>query len=116
MSDGSSEDQPRSNLPASAVPRGEYVSGVRPSAGGQGRLVQIKERSHFSGPLPPPDTLVDYESVLPGSADRIFRRFELQSDHRMLMEAQVIDGNVFSQKTGSIVSGILGWNLAGLPR
>ena len=33
-------------------------------------------RASFSGPVPPPDMLREYEKILPGSADRLFRLTE----------------------------------------
>ncbi len=45
----------------------------------------------WSGPLPDPVTLAAYERLLPGSAQRIFDRFEKQSDHRIRLEATVIE-------------------------
>jgi uncharacterized membrane protein len=38
-------------------------------------------RSEFSGPLPHPQHLRDYETFLPGSADRIIRMAEQALDH-----------------------------------
>ncbi|MDE0291964.1 MAG: DUF2335 domain-containing protein [Candidatus Dadabacteria bacterium] len=39
----------------------------------RGKLVAVLRESHsfFSGPLPPPQFLKEYEEILPGSADRI---------------------------------------------
>jgi uncharacterized membrane protein len=34
------------------------------------------------GPLPDPETLQRYEEILPGAAERIFKSFELESQHR----------------------------------
>jgi uncharacterized membrane protein len=45
----------------------------------------------WSGPIPDPATLAAYERLLPGSAQRIFDRFEMQSDHRMKLETAVIE-------------------------
>ena len=59
---------------------------------------------HHSGPLPAPETLAEYERILPGAAERIFSRFEKQSDHRMSMEAKVITSNTSSQRVGTLGS------------
>lgn len=46
----------------------------------------------WSGPLPDPAILAAYERLLPGSAQRIFDRSDMQSDHRMKLELTVVEG------------------------
>lgn len=41
---------------------------------------------HFTGPLPPPQYLHQYEQTLPGAAERIFAIAEKQQEHRQAME------------------------------
>ena len=67
---------------------------------------QQVEFSTYSGPLPHPDILRQFDDVLPGSAERIFSQFEAQSAHRRSLEATVIASGAFSQKLGT-VSGLL---------
>src|SRR5688572_14191133 len=46
-------------------------------------LVQIRrEYSKFSGPLPPPELLKEYNEVVPGCAEIIIDQFVEQSKHR----------------------------------
>jgi uncharacterized membrane protein len=45
---------------------------------------------HFSGPLPPPAVLKQYDEVAPGSAERIIGKFERQVEHRISMESIVV--------------------------
>ena len=40
----------------------------------------------FAGPIPPPSMMKQYEETLPGSADRILKMAENQSEHRQSME------------------------------
>lgn len=56
--------------------------------------------SRFSGPLPPPEDLANYERVLPGSADRIICMAEGQATHRQSLEQKVINANVSIQQLG----------------
>lgn len=42
----------------------------------------VVQATAFSGPLPPPQVLAQYESILPGSANRILSMAEKQSEHR----------------------------------
>lgn len=47
----------------------------------------FSQLEHYSGPLPHPKILQEFEALLPGSASRIIRNFEVESDHRRLMES-----------------------------
>ncbi len=49
-------------------------------------LVALSIKKLWSGPLPPPDILREYNEVIPNGAERIFKRSEKQSDHRMQLE------------------------------
>lgn len=42
-------------------------------------------KSH-SGPLPDPESLVDYDKVIPNGADRLMKMAEKQQDHRISIE------------------------------
>jgi len=50
----------------------------------QGNIISMEMRSSFSGPLPPPQILADYERTMPGAADRIFKLAEAEqrADHK----------------------------------
>jgi uncharacterized membrane protein len=61
----------------------------------------------FSGPIPPPSYLARYNEVVPQGADRILAMAERQSKHRELLEAQVVAGNLSSQKRGSVFAFII---------
>lgn len=50
------------------------------------RLIAISQK--FSGPLPPPEMLAQYEDVVPGAAERIIVITEEQHRHRMSVETQ----------------------------
>lgn len=60
------------------------------------------QQSHHSGPLPAPEHLERYESVLPGLADRIMKMAEANSAHRLRMEGLVVEGNVRAQSRGQM--------------
>ncbi|QHN05152.1 DUF2335 domain-containing protein [Granulicella sp. WH15] len=62
----------------------------------------------YSGPLPPPEVLRQFEEIIPGSAERIFSQFEAQSTHRRRMEATAISSGAFSQKLGTISGALIG--------
>jgi uncharacterized membrane protein len=74
----------------------------------EGRMLAMRaEISTFSGPLPPPEILARYNDVVPNGAERILRMAEKQSAHRESLEAQVVSGNLSSQKLGSTYAFIL---------
>lgn len=56
----------------------------------------------FSGPIPPPSILKQYEDMQPGAADRILKMAEKQADHRMELEKKAIGGQVEQNGRGQI--------------
>ena len=47
------------------------------------RIAQTVVTERFQGPMPHPDHLRKYESILPGAADRMLRLAEKSVDHRI---------------------------------
>lgn len=60
----------------------------------------------FSGPLPPPNVLREYNSILPGLANRIVAMAEAQSSHRQRLEQVVINSDC-RRSWGGLVSGLI---------
>lgn len=52
--------------------------------------IQVEEASTFSGPLPPPDLLAEYDQVLPGLADRIVTMAEKEGDSRRKLQSRAM--------------------------
>jgi uncharacterized membrane protein len=50
----------------------------------------LKTASTFSGPLPPPSILGDYNEILANGAERIMKMAENQSSHRIDLENHAI--------------------------
>jgi len=63
---------------------------------------------HHSGPLPDPLTFEKYEMILPGSAERILRMAEEQSEHRRKLEDIVIRSRSRDSFLGVIFAFLLG--------
>ncbi|MEA1910858.1 MAG: DUF2335 domain-containing protein [Spirochaetota bacterium] len=61
----------------------------------------------YSGPLPHPSHFQQYERILPGSADRILKMVEKQSEHRQYLEKKIVDSDIRSSKTGMILGFII---------
>lgn len=45
----------------------------------------------FSGPIPPPETLKQYDEIKPGMAERVFELTEKQVDHRIQLEGKALE-------------------------
>lgn len=58
------------------------------------------QASRWSGPLPPPDVLVNYNAAFPGAAERIVQMAEEQSAHRRSLEGSVVQANIRAQSRG----------------
>jgi len=64
----------------------------------------ITVSSTFSGPLPPPDALKNYEEILPGTAKRIVKMVERQAKHRQEIESRVVRSGVALEKRGQWIA------------
>jgi uncharacterized membrane protein len=70
-------------------------------------IVSIQQKSH-SGPLPDPDTLVKYNSIIPNGADRIMKMAENQQAHRIRIETKVVHSQSFQSYLGQIFGLVIG--------
>jgi uncharacterized membrane protein len=57
--------------------------------------------------LPPPEILAKFESVLPGSAERIFAMAERNQQHRHKLEDIVIPTNSRNERWGQVIAGVI---------
>jgi uncharacterized membrane protein len=62
---------------------------------------------HYSGPLPPPQMLEQYNKVVPNGAERIMAMAEKQLDHRHELESVVVNGRAGSERLGTHYAFIL---------
>ena len=58
----------------------------------------VESHQTYLGPIPPPEELHHYESVIPGAADRILRMAEAESLHRQRQEEVSIQANIAAQQ------------------
>ncbi|MGD0655383.1 MAG: DUF2335 domain-containing protein [Thermoguttaceae bacterium] len=63
--------------------------------------------SSFSGPLPPPNILEQYNKIVPGAAERIIAQAERQTEHRINIESKVIDSEITRSSNGLIAGTIV---------
>jgi Predicted membrane protein len=54
----------------------------------------------FSGPLPHPAILAQYNDVIPGGAERVIAMAERNQQHRHAMESMVVRGGLSAQRNG----------------
>ncbi|MBW1999257.1 MAG: DUF2335 domain-containing protein [Deltaproteobacteria bacterium] len=72
------------------------------------QLIGEIESVGFSGPLPPPQILAQYNETVPGAAERIITMAETQSKHRQALESAVIESDIRQSKTGLVFGFIIG--------
>ncbi len=68
----------------------------------------------YSGPIPHPDILRGFEEILPGSADRIIRMAEKQSEHRQEMEKKMVHAEDRDSLLGVIFAFLMGLGCLGV--
>jgi len=61
----------------------------------------------YSGPLPHPKILKQYDEIVPGSAERIIAQSEKQTDHRIAMESHVVTSGETNERIGMILGFLL---------
>jgi len=62
------------------------------------------QKLEMSGPIPPPQILQQYNSIVPDAAERIIRMAEKQSEHRIKLEANVINSGVIKSYIGMFLA------------
>lgn len=64
--------------------------------------VEIQQTTHFAGPLPPPETLAQYDKIVPGAAERIISMAEKEMEHRHKSEDKTTK-SIIATTTFSII-------------
>ncbi len=68
--------------------------------GASGLLLQSIQ--HFSGPLPSPEILKEYNEILTDAAERIFKMAEKAQDHYEVTERKIVDLEIKKVSRGQI--------------
>ena len=100
-----SKKQSEKQQPDGAVPPSEIVDAKRIID--QHPEIKSIITASYSGPLPPPVVLQQYEEVLPGMADRILAMAEKEQDARHKLEAVVIPEAAKAFKRSQYISCII---------
>ena len=72
----------------------------RNNSNDNGVVVHQQSVQSFSGPLPPPSVLKQYDDIVPGAAERIIKMAEEQFVHRTTIEKEVIISDIKRSKLG----------------
>lgn len=64
------------------------------------KVVQVVAEQSFSGPIPPPSMLREYNSVDDGFANRIISMAENQQTHRQQLESKSVDAAISTESRG----------------
>lgn len=70
-------------------------------------VAAFQSSSYFSGPLPPPEILLQYNDVVPDGANRLFLQFEQQARHRQELEQLTVKGDSSRSWIGLILGFVL---------
>ena len=79
----------KKNKPKKNLPSQKSTASVEPTPKERTLIAKLNAQ-HFSGPLPPPLVLVQYNEAVPDAADRIIKMAESQSSHRQNLETKVL--------------------------
>lgn len=84
---------------------------VRPTQKSQPNNQQIlAQHQQWSGPLPPPAALAQFNDIIPNGAERIMAMVETEQAHRIASESKVLAAHVADHRRGVWI----GFILAGL--
>ncbi|VTY27960.1 Uncharacterised protein [Streptococcus parasanguinis] len=70
-------------------------------------LARRVESMSYSGPIPHPMLLKEFNDVIPNGADRIMAMAEKQSEHRINIEDKVVNANNRDSFLGVVFAGII---------
>lgn len=71
----------------------------------KGEIIQKLEMSRsitYSGAVPPPEMLREFDKIIPNGADRFMKMAENQSEHRRKMEEKIVKSNVRNENLGLV--------------
>lgn len=71
------------------------------------KAMAVVQQEIFSGPIPHPRLLAEYEKLMPGSMDRFMKMAEQQQEHRIKLEDAAINSQLKSNNRGQIFGFVL---------
>lgn len=70
--------------------------------------------TRFSGPLPPPHILAQYEQICPSFAERSLRMVEQQAENRRSLEQAAILANIKHEEAGQRMAFVISLSILGI--
>jgi len=64
--------------------------------------VAVHQQVAWSGPIPPPNQLAEFEAIIPGSAERILKMAEQEGEHTREIQRRAVIADIRSQYLGQI--------------
>jgi len=77
------------------------------------RLIQVVT-TKFSGPIPPPSILKEYDDIVPGSAKKIMDSAHKQTNHRIIQEEKIVSSEISSSRIGQWMGFVIAIIILGL--
>jgi uncharacterized membrane protein len=82
----------------------------------ESREARVSQLINWQGPLPPPQALEAYDRVVKNGAERVFKQFEKEGNHRRDMEhlhlnAQIRDLMIGKSLAFIFVMSVVGWGI-----
>ncbi len=74
----------------------------------QQALLQITHQQHFSGPMPPPHLLAEYEKLVPGISKELFTGVQEDSKHIRTMESGALSAKRIESVLGQVFGFLIG--------
>lgn len=72
------------------------------------KIIEMAFKTHYSGPIPPPELLKEFDNIIPNGADRILKLAENQSSHRQEVEKSIVNAKNRDSFLGVLFAGIMG--------
>lgn len=71
------------------------------------RLEAQSVSQHWSGPLPPPSALAQFEKIIPHGAERILAMVEREQAHRLATDKEDLSASIQDTRRGHYVGGLI---------
>lgn len=67
----------------------------------------LAQSQQWSGPLPPPAALQQFNDIIPNGAERIMSMVEQEQMHRMAYESARLQGEISGSRRGHVIGGAI---------
>lgn len=75
---------------------------------------QVESVQSWTGPLPPPAALEAFRELLPDAPERIFRQWEMESDHRRQYESRALRGTIANDRISRLAAAVFALSALGV--